>query len=104
MNSSKRASRKGFHELPLVLFTALAVVAAGIGASRIVLVLAGAGEWQPTREEAAAEAGLLALGIAFSTLHLGQPFRAGLAVRRVGRSALSNEVLLAGVTVVLSQA
>jgi hypothetical protein len=99
MNPWKRAAGKGFHELPLVLFTTLAVAAAGIGASRMVLALAGAGEWVPVREEAASVAGLLALGIAFSTLHLGRPFRAGLAVRGVGRSALSNEILVAAVTV-----
>jgi anaerobic dimethyl sulfoxide reductase subunit C (anchor subunit) len=99
MSLRKAPSGKRFHELPLVLFTALAVVAAGIGASRIVLSLAGVGEWLPTREQAAAVAGLMALGIAFSTLHLGRPFRAGLAVRGMGRSPLSNEVLVAGTTV-----
>jgi DMSO reductase anchor subunit len=104
MSESKAPSGKAFHELPLVLFTALAVVAAGIGASRIALTLAGVGEWLPTREEAAAVGGLLALGIAFSTLHLGRPFRAGWAVRGVGRSALSNEVLVAGTTVIAAGA
>lgn len=99
MSKPDLGSGRRFHEVPLVLFTTLAVVAAGIGASRIVLTLAGAGEWLPTREEAAAVAGLLALGVAFSTLHLGRPLRAGLAMRGVGRSTLSNEVLAAGLTV-----
>jgi hypothetical protein len=100
MSSTSERVRKGFHELPLVLFTALAVSAGGIGAGRLVLAVAGVGGWGSTPAEAASVGGLLALGIAFSILHLGRPSRAGLALLGLGRSALSTEVLAAGATVV----
>jgi DMSO reductase anchor subunit len=46
--------------------------------------------------------GLLAMGLLASMLHLGQPLRGGLALRGVGRSPLSNEVVVTGVAVLLS--
>jgi DMSO reductase anchor subunit len=87
---------RGFHEAPLVLFTALAVAGAGIGASRIGLAVVGRGVWASSPGEAGVVAGLLALGLAASILHLGRPLRAGLALRGAGRSALTTEVLVLG--------
>ena len=100
MTNNPVGAGKGFHEMPLVLFTALAMTAGGIGVGRLALAGLGVGAWGATSAEAAAVGGLLALGIAFSTFHLGRPSRAGLAVRGAGRSPLSNEVLLVGATMV----
>ena len=77
---------------PLVWFTSLAIAGAG-------LVVAAA--WRPpgfTSVQANAlvdGALLLSVGIAISTLHLGRWWRAPLAVRGIGRSPLSGEVVLA---------
>ena len=100
MTNNPGGFRRKFHEMPLVLFTTLAMTAGGIGIGRLALAALGAGGWGATAGEAAAVGGLLALGIAFSTFHLGRPSRAGLALRRAGRSPLSNEVVVTGLTVV----
>jgi len=94
-----RRSGKGFHEAPLVLFTALAVAGAGIAGSRILLAVAGQGGWAPGRWEAGAVATFLVVGMVASTLHLGRPFRAGLALWGAGRSPLTTEVLALGAAV-----
>jgi DMSO reductase anchor subunit len=78
---------------PLVAFTSLAIAGAGLVAASAYFELvhgaAGAGA-------TAAGAILVAAGLTVSIDHLGQKSRAALAVRGVGRSALSNEALLAG--------
>lgn len=90
---------RAFHEAPLVAFTALAVAGAGLGASRIVLGVTGHGAWGTPPGEALAVGALLVLGTVASTLHLGRPGRAPLALRGLGRSALSVEVLALGAAV-----
>jgi DMSO reductase anchor subunit len=92
---------KGFHEAPLVLFSALAVAGAGIGGSRLLLAATGQGAWASSPWEAGVVAGLLALGVLVSILHLGRPHRAGLVLRMVGRSALTAEVLALGASLVV---
>jgi DMSO reductase anchor subunit len=79
---------------PLVTFTGLAIAGAGLVAASAYFDLvhgaAGAGAM-------AAGASLIAAGLIVSLSHLGQKRRAALAARGAGRSALSNEALLAGV-------
>ena len=78
---------------PLVAFTSLAIAGSGlVSACALNQVLHGYAPAGPL----AAGVGLLASGLAVSLGHLGQRRRAALAVRGAGRSALSNEVLLAG--------
>jgi DMSO reductase anchor subunit len=78
---------------PLVVFTSLAVAGAG-------LVAASSGFELVYRHASpgalATGTVLLAAGLVVSLVHLGQTRRAPLALRGAGRSALSNEVLLAG--------
>jgi DMSO reductase anchor subunit len=78
---------------PLVVFTSLAGAGAGLVAASAYFDLV-----HGLRYPAAAAGGtvLLAAGLGVSLGHLGQKRRAGLAVRGAGRSALSNEALLAG--------
>jgi DMSO reductase anchor subunit len=77
----------------LVVFTSLAIAGAGlVSASAYFELVHGL----VSGRMAAAGAVLLAAGLAVSLGHLGQKRRAGLAVRGAGRSALSNEALLAG--------
>ena len=87
----------GFHEMPLVLFTALGVAGGGVGAAGL---LRAALSWRPlhlTQFEAVVLSGLLGIGFLISAGHLGKPLRGPLAVRGIGRSALSHEVLALGV-------
>ena len=77
----------------LVVFTSLAIAGAGLVAASAYFELMN-GLACPAA--VAAGAALLAAGLAVSLGHLGQKRRAGLAVRGAGRSALSNEALLAG--------
>jgi DMSO reductase anchor subunit len=78
---------------PLVAFTSLAVAGAGVVSAAAYFELVHGLASAPS---AGAGAVLLAAGLAVSLAHLGQRRRAGLAVRGTGRSALSNEVVLAG--------
>jgi len=94
--------REHAHEWPLVVFTSLAIAGAGIVAVQPLGWVAGvpavtrwntAGRWGPT---------LIALGLLVSLAHLGRPARLFQVRRGVRRSALSNEVMLAGGTVAVS--
>ena len=78
---------------PLVAFTSLAIAGAGlVSACALSQALQGyAPAWG-----LAAGVILLAAGLLVSVGHLGRRRRAPLAVHGAGRSALSNEVLLAG--------
>jgi len=77
----------------LVVFTSLAIAGAGLVSASAYFELRYGLAGAPAM---ASGAGLLAAGLAVSLGHLGQKRRAGLAVRGAGRSALSNEALLAG--------
>jgi len=92
----------GFHELPLVLFTALAIAGAGVGTAHLGLFLLGWVSLVPALWVMALVGVLLALGLLLSVGHLGRPLRSALALIRVGRSPLSNEVLVLGVALVTS--
>ena len=78
---------------PLVAFTCLAIAGAGLVAASAYFELVHGLAY---RAAVAGGALLLAAGLAVSLGHLGQKHRAGLALRGAGRSALSNEALLAG--------
>ena len=80
-----------FHEWSLVAFTWAAIVGAGLLAVSAVLGERPLAWW-----------GLCAIGAGFlvSTAHLGRPARAAMALRRAGRSPLSNEILIGGLALV----
>lgn len=94
----------GFHELPLVLFTALVMAGGGLGSAHLALALFGWTEWVPIPLIRVLIVALLAGGLLLSVGHLGRPFRGPLALRRLGRSHLSTEVLVVGATVVAGAA
>lgn len=87
---------------PLVVFTGLAIAGAGLVAAAPVL-------WASVPAKVstmavAAGVALQALALVVSLLHLGRKSRAPLAARRAGRSALSNEILMAGAALAASAA
>ncbi len=102
MTRHERIEGAGFHEFPLVLFTALAIAGAGVGTAHLGLRLLGWVPLVPAWWVMALVGSLLVLGLLFSMGHLGRPFRSAFALFRVGRSPLSNEVLVLGVALVAS--
>jgi len=86
--------------VPLLLFTAMALIASGLvvaaGAAHLLLP-AG---WSLTRPLLVTALLLLTAGGAMAMLHLGRPWRAGMAVAAIGRSWLSREVGAVGVLAV----
>lgn len=96
MTTTHQSVQKPFHELPLVLFTILGTAGAGVGTAHLLrFMLVGlplALSWW----EALLLSVFLAIGAMVSTGHLGKPLRAPLALKRVGRSPLSTEVLALG--------
>jgi DMSO reductase anchor subunit len=86
----------GFHEGPLVLFTGLVMAGAGVGVAHLFFGAIGWSGFVPPGRVATMLAALLSLGLLSSLGHLGRPTRGHRALRRVGKSALSNEVVLVG--------
>jgi anaerobic dimethyl sulfoxide reductase subunit C len=86
-----------FHEWPLVVFTTLAVMGAGLLTAPLIAAIVGPSAAAASPVVLAGTA-LLAAGLLVSLAHLGQPQRSPMALARVGRSRLSNEVLLASAT------
>jgi DMSO reductase anchor subunit len=84
-----------FHELPLVLFTALATISAGLLAGHFGAWALGYAAWSPSVPVGWTAVLLLTAGMAASLLHLGRPAKMALSLNRTGRSRLSTEVLLA---------
>ena len=81
-----------FHERPLVAFTTLGVIGAGLLTAPLLALASQPGALLATSElHLLAGTILLAVGLAVSLAHLGRPQRAALALARVGRSRLSNE-------------
>jgi len=93
-------TRDRFHEWPLVVFTALAIPAAGVFAAQSLAGIAGAAV-MPTYVVWALAATALVAGLASSLAHLGRPLRAPLALRRAGRNALGTEVALASALIII---
>jgi DMSO reductase anchor subunit len=92
-----RGHAGAFHEWPLVVFTTLAIMGAGVLTSPLVagIVSNSTATAQPILLLGSV---LLAAGLAVSLAHLGRPVRAPLAAARFGRSWLSTEVVLGGLT------
>jgi DMSO reductase anchor subunit len=88
----------GFHEWPLVLFTAMGMAGGGIGAARTLQGFLSGRLPSLTRTESILLSVLLATGFLISAWHLGRPLRGHLALRGMGRSPVSNEVAALGVT------
>jgi DMSO reductase anchor subunit len=86
-------------EAPLVAFTAAAIAGAGVAVSRPLAWMMGLPASAPGRDAAIAVLLLVGGGLLTSVLHLGRPGRMTKAIRRTGKNALSNEVVLASVTV-----
>lgn len=77
---------------PLVAFTGLGIAGAGLLAADALMAVHAR---PPHTGALALGVVLLAAGLLQSLAHLGQKRRAPAALRRVGRSALSNEILIA---------
>ena len=98
---------KHFHEWPLVVFTTLAILGAGmltvpLGIG-VIDVHGGAVDAIQLWREASASRTLVGLalllaGLVVSMAHLGKPARSPRALARLGHSRLSVEVALAGAT------
>lgn len=86
------------HELPLVIFTIVAQMCVGAFVTLGLIHVFGAKVPAHVMDEVSDPAlyvlgPLLVLGLAASTLHLGTPIRAINALRHVGTSWLSNEIV-----------
>ena len=104
MKRADTRHKRGFHEWPLVLFTALTIVGSGLATSWLCLGLIG---WLPLVPPAIIMMLItvfLGVGFLSSVGHLGRRLRGHLALIRVGRSPLSNEVLLLGLALLVSGA
>jgi len=88
-----------FDEAPLVAFTAAVIAGAGVAVSRPLAWTMGLPASAPGRSTAVVVALLVSGGLLSSVLHLGRRGRMALAIRRTGKNALSNEVVLALITV-----
>ncbi len=95
MNTSGSAGHV-FHEWPLVVFTTLAIMGAGLLATPL-FAWAIAGTPAPAAGALPWGTLLLGAGLAVSLAHLGRPLRAPLAPLGLGRSRLSAEIVCAGV-------
>lgn len=98
-NDSSASPASSFHEWPLVIFTTLGVMGAGLLATPL-LASAAAGTPAPATVSLRWGAALLAVGLAVSFAHLGRPLRAPLASSGLGRSPLSAEVVAAAVAAI----
>ena len=95
-NSAHPADHR-FHETPLVLFSTLGIAGAGIGAATLVRAFLSSSLPVVSRSEALLLSLLLGVGTLISAGHLGRPLRGPLALRRLGKSPLSNEILAVGI-------
>jgi DMSO reductase anchor subunit len=100
MNTGTTPTATAFHEWPLVVFTTLAIMGAGLLATPSLAWLA-AGTPAPAAGAIWWGALLLAAGLLVSIAHLGRPLRAPLAALGLGRSRLSVEVAMAGLALAL---
>ncbi len=104
MSRPRAKTTSSFHEFPLVLFTSLVVIGAGLPAGHFAAWALGMTPWTPNRVQALLSTFTLAAGLLVSLLHLGHPFRSAYALRRAGRSPLSTEVVLVLLIIVPSTA
>jgi DMSO reductase anchor subunit len=95
MSTPRSQSAPIYHELSLVFFTSLVISGAGLLSAHFALWSLGFSPWIPAVLPAAIGTGLLGVGLAVAFLHLGRPGRMANALRRIGRSPLSTEVMTA---------
>ena len=84
------------HELPLVFFTVLGQSAAGLFLLAFVSYCLKLSDWEQLKRANLLAFVLMAVGLACSTFHLGQLFRMFNMLAGVGRSPMSNEIVLGG--------
>ncbi len=96
MTRAEPGSPGGFHEVPLVLFTALVTAGAGVGVAHLLISVIGWSDFGPPGRITTMVGTLLSFGLLASVGHLGRPIRGYKALRRAGRSPLSNEVVVVG--------
>ena len=89
-----------FREWPLVVFTTLAIMGAGLLATPLAAWLA-AGSTASAAGAVRWGVLLLGAGLVVSTAHLGRPIRAPRATLGIGRSRLSSEIVVAGIALML---
>ena len=87
--------RAAWSEAPLIGFTGLAILGAGIPAAALLAMLGGVEVVQGSGALPMASCLFLAGGMAVSLSHLGRPGRAALALLRPTSSPLSREVVFA---------
>ena len=104
MKRSEPRHAGSFHEFPLVLFTALTIGGAGLAGAWFLAALIGWVPLVPPPRVLSLVTALLAVGFLISVAHLGRRSRGHLALIRVGRSPLSNEVLLVALALLFSGA
>lgn len=90
------------HELPLVFFTVLGQTAVGL--FTLAWLSNKLGMTTPLQLKQANIVGLILVmaGLLIGTLHVGQPLRAINMLLGVGRSPMSNEILLSGLFVAMA--
>ncbi|MBP7569528.1 MAG: dimethyl sulfoxide reductase anchor subunit [Acidobacteria bacterium] len=94
MSLVKRAARGAADDWPLVVFTSMAIIGAGLVLTPIAALAGGSGAAAAVRL-AGAGAALIAAALAVSLAHLGRPLRAARAAANLRQSRLSAEVLFA---------
>ncbi|CNI30090.1 dimethyl sulfoxide reductase anchor subunit family protein [Yersinia pekkanenii] len=90
------------HELPLVFFTVLGQTAVGLFALALLSNLLGMTTPQQLKQANIIGLILMMVGLIVGTLHVGQPLRAVNMLLGVGRSPMSNEILLSGLFVAMA--
>ena len=97
MGKLRRPVGPHFHEFPLVLFTTLGIAGAGVGSAHLLQVAVGGSALALSLQEGILLSVSLLVGVILSAGHLGKPLRGHLALKGLGRSPLSNELLALGI-------
>lgn len=90
------------HELPLVFFTVLGQASAGLFLLALVSYKMGTTNESQLKQANIIGLVLVMVGLLIGTLHVGQPLRAVNMLMGVGRSPMSNEILLSGLFVAMA--
>ena len=85
------------HELPLVFFTLFGQAAAGMMLIMMISRVLGLSSAEQAKRSNLAAMVLMAVGMAVGGMHMGQPLRAINMLTGLGRSPMSNEIVLSGV-------
>ncbi|MGE4774247.1 dimethyl sulfoxide reductase anchor subunit family protein [Yersinia enterocolitica] len=90
------------HELPLVFFTVLGQTAVGVFALVFLSYKLGLTTAQQLKQANIVGLILMLVGLVIGALHVGQPLRAMNMLLGVGRSPMSNEILLSSLFVAMA--